>query len=85
MIESLPVFVLGCRPDGACDDVSRRWVEYTGVSESEQLGYGRLDQLLQEDRDRVRDAWRRAVKAGTPLDTEFRLRRQDGQYRWFMT
>jgi two-component system CheB/CheR fusion protein len=85
MAESLPNLVWGCRPDGVCDYVSQQWVDYTGVSEPEQLGYGWLDQVHPDERDRVRDEWKASVRAGTPLDVEFRIRGKNGQYRWFKT
>ena len=47
MAESLPNLV-GLPPRGACDYLSRQWVEYTGVSEAEQLGYGWLEQVDSE-------------------------------------
>jgi two-component system CheB/CheR fusion protein len=83
--ESLPTLVWGARPDGSCDYLSRQWVEYTGVVENEQLGFGWLDQIHPDDRERTREGWRTAVKAGTQLDLEFRIRSQDGGYRWFKT
>ena len=80
MAESLPALVWSARADGACDYVSRQWLEHTGVAESDQLGYGWLEQIHPDDRERVRDEWRAAVKAGTPLDTEFRICRKDGSF-----
>jgi len=83
MAESLPSLVWGCRPDGGCDYLSPQWADYTGIPEAEQLGYGWLQQVHQQDRERVREQWRAVVRAGTRLDTEFRLRGADGEYRWF--
>ncbi len=85
MADSLPALAWGARSDGACDYLSRQWLEYTGVLESEHLGHGWLEQVHPEDRDRVREAWRTAVKSGAPLDTELRLRSSAGAYRWFKT
>ena len=85
LVESLPHLVWTCLPDGRCDYLSRQWVEYTGISEADQLGYGWVEQLHPEDRQRVRDAWGAAVRAGVGFDVEFRIRRADGQYRWFKT
>ncbi len=85
MADSLPALVWGCRADGACDYLSRAWVDFTGVPEPEHLGHGWLEQVHPDDRERVREAWRAAVKAGTPLDTELRLRSAAGAYRWFKT
>jgi len=85
MTESPPNLVWGCRPDGACDYLSPRWLEYTGLPEAEQLGYGWLDQVHPDEHERVRDQWKAAVRAGTLLDTELRLRGGDGKYRLFKT
>jgi two-component system CheB/CheR fusion protein len=85
MTESLPNLVWGCRADGACEYLSQRWVDFTGVSEAEQLGYGWINQVHPEERERVRDQWRASVKAGAQLDTEFRMRSKSGEYRWFKT
>src|SRR5262249_1430056 len=57
MTESLPNLVWSCRPDGACDSVGGRWIEYTGVPEAEQLGYGWLEQVHPDERERVRERW----------------------------
>jgi PAS domain S-box-containing protein len=85
LAESLPHLVWTCRPDGWCDYLSRQWVEYTGRSEEEQLGYGWAEQLHPDDRDRTQAAWARATERGETYDVEFRLRRTDGVYRWFKT
>ena len=85
MADTLPAMVWGCRADGTCDYLSRDWFEYTGTTEADNLGQGWLDQIHPEERDRVREAWRTAVRTGAPLDTELRLRDRDGAYRWFLT
>jgi len=85
MADSLPILVWGARRDGSCDYVNRQWREYTGTAESEQFGWGWLDQVHAEDRERVREEWRVAVKNGDQLETELRIRRADGAYRWFRT
>jgi two-component system CheB/CheR fusion protein len=85
MAESLPALVWGCRPDGNCDYVSPRWVEYTGAPARELLHYGWLNQVHPDDREEAREAWRVAVEAGTDLNREFRVRDAGGAYRWFQT
>ncbi|MFT3843255.1 MAG: chemotaxis protein CheB [Myxococcaceae bacterium] len=85
MAESLPTLVWGSRADGSCDYLSKQWVAYTDISEKEQLGYGWLDQVHSQDRDRVREGWRAAVKSGATFDPQLRLRRGDGAWRWFKT
>src|SRR5262245_10349815 len=85
LTESLPQLVWSCRPDGECDYLSPQWVRYTGISESEQLGFGWLNQLHPNDREPTITAWNRAVTENGVLDVEFRIRGADGNYRWFKT
>jgi PAS domain S-box-containing protein len=85
LAESLPHLVWTCRPDGWCDYLSRQWVEYTGRSEEEQIGYGWAEQLHPDDRERVQAEWTEATVRGDSFDIEFRIRRADGVYRWFKT
>ena len=85
MAESLPNLVMGCLPTGACDFLSQQWVEYTGVSEAQQVGYGWLERVNPRDRERVREEWTAALKRQAPLNTEFRIRGKEGVSRWFKT
>jgi len=85
LAESLPQLVWTCRMDGPCDYLSPQWVKFTGIPESEQLGFGWLNQLHPEDRERTIATWNAAVGAGSFFDVEFRIRRNDGIYRWFST
>ncbi len=85
MAEALPHMVFGARTDGAFDFISRQWVEYTGVPDVEQLQWLWLDLLHPADRERVRDEWRAAIRAGRHFDTELRIRSAAGAYRWFKT
>lgn len=85
LAESLPHLVWTCRPDGWCDYLSRQWLEYTGLDEGSQLGSGWALQLHPDDRQRVQREWATASSLGGNFDTEFRIRRYDGVYRWFKT
>lgn len=85
MVESLPHLVWTCRGDGPCDYLSPQWLEYTGICEEEQLGYGWLEQTHPEDRSPTQELWMAATAAQETFDTEFRIRRFDGVYRWFKT
>ncbi|MCA9611651.1 MAG: PAS domain-containing protein [Myxococcales bacterium] len=85
LLESLPHFVWTCLPDGRCDYLSPQWVEYTGLPEAEQLGYAWLEQVHPDDRAPTQERWAEAAERGDVFDTEFRLRRHDGEHRWFKT
>ena len=83
--ESLPQLVWTCTADGPCDYLSPQWVAYTGIAEADQLGYGWLDRLHPDDRQRAIDHWSRTARQGLDFEIEFRIRRHDGVYRWFHT
>jgi PAS domain S-box-containing protein len=85
LTESLPQLLWTCRVTGLCDYLSPQWVAYTGIPEKEQLGFGWLEQLYPEDRAPTIARWNAAVGAGAYFDIEFRIRRNDGVYRWFKT
>lgn len=81
--DSLPQPVWICEPDGTCVLLSRRWVEYTGLPEAEQLGLGWLGQVHPADRERSAAAWQAGVAAGREFVLELWVRRHDGVHRWF--
>ena len=85
LTESIPQLVWTCRPDGWCDYLSRQWVEYTGVPMADQLGWAWVNVLHGDDRDRAAAAWQAAVEGRAGYDIEYRIRRHDGEYRWFRT
>jgi PAS domain S-box-containing protein len=58
------------------------WRAFTGQGGEEVMGMGWIAALHPEDRERTRDVWFRAVKNRSFYDTEYRLRRSSGEYRW---
>jgi PAS domain S-box-containing protein len=58
------------------------WREFTGQSPEQVKGMGWIDALHPEDRERNAEVWLRAVGYRSFYHTEYRMRRQDGQYRW---
>jgi PAS domain S-box-containing protein len=85
LTEALPQLVWSAAPDGACDYFSTQWTEHTGVAEAELLGWHWLRTLHPEDRERTRNFWLESVAGRHPYDVEYRVRRRDGEYRWFKT
>jgi PAS domain S-box-containing protein len=85
LAESLPQLVWTCRADGTCDYISPQFVAYTGIPEAKQLGFDWLQQVHPDDRESLFAAWNRTVATGKPFDVEYRIRRNDGVYRWFKT
>jgi PAS domain S-box-containing protein len=85
LVEALPQLVWSATPDGACDYFSAQWTQYTGVAESELLGWRWMDVLHPDDRHSTRQVWTDSVAERHAYDVEYRVRRHDGVYRWFKT
>lgn len=83
LAEGLPQLTWTCLPDGQCDFLNRRWCDYTGISEKEQLGYGWFNQVHPDDHNQLMQVWLKAVNCGDEMYSVFRIRRHDGEYRWF--
>jgi PAS domain S-box-containing protein len=72
-------------PAGATTYVNREWQEYVG---REPDADGRVDWnelVLPEDIPRVHALRRSAIESGEPYQAEYRIRRHDGQFRWFLS
>ncbi|MFC6998757.1 PAS domain-containing protein [Rufibacter roseus] len=85
MAESLPQMFWTTRPDGYCDYYNQKWVEYSGLSMEELYGYGWIEIVHPDDREKASAAWRKAVESKTDYQVEYRVRRADGKYRWHLT
>jgi PAS domain S-box-containing protein len=85
LAEALPQLVWSAWPDGACDYFSTQWTQHTGVSETDLLGWQWLKVLHPDDRVPTRQFWTDSVAGRGPYDVEYRVRRSDGEYRWFKT
>jgi PAS domain S-box-containing protein len=83
-IETIPAMIWIAGPDGAVQFRNRRAVEYTGRS---RLGKGEKagdNSVHPEDRDRVARRLGASYASGEPFEEEMRIRRSDGEYRWFL-
>ncbi|NQE34701.1 PAS domain S-box protein [Microcoleus asticus] len=59
------------------------WKAYTGQTEADVLGFGWLDPIYPDDRERTVQVWMEAVQTKTLFEIEYRIRRADGNYRYF--
>ncbi len=83
LVESLPQLVWTCSPDGVAEYANRQLLAYHGVSEEQFLSDGWCSWVHPDDREESRHAFRTALSERLEYHTEHRLRRHDGQYRWF--
>jgi PAS domain S-box-containing protein len=83
IIDTIPTMAWSVLPDGALDFLNRRWLDYTGLSLEEALK-DPTGTVHPEDLPGVMEEWRAAMATGKPVEHEMRLRRADGEYRWFL-
>src|SRR2546421_6720256 len=68
---------------GLVDEDIPLWRSYTGQREAEVKGWGWLDAVHPDDRERTVSIWSDAIAARSLYETEYALRRYDGVYRSF--
>ncbi len=84
IINTLPTLAWSTLADGYCDFLNQRWLDYAGMSAAQALGWGWTAAVHPDDAKGMQELWLYCLKTGTPADTEARLRRFDGAYRWFL-
>ena len=67
--------------EGLVQEDLQTWCAYTGQSQEEALGWGWLEVVHSDDRERVRRIWLHAIATHTIYETEYRVQRHDGVCR----
>jgi len=83
LVEVGPQIVWLSGPQGELEFVNRRFVDYSGLNLEAMKDPVQVPSILHPDDD-VLGTWQRSVSSGAPFELEARLRRKDGEFRWFM-
>lgn len=84
LAEAIPVQIWTARPDGSLDYVTNRVAQYFGLSAERILGDGWRNLIHPDDLPKAIERWVHSLSTGDPYQVEFRLRRADGLYRWYI-
>jgi len=84
IINAIPTSAWSTRPDGYCDFLNQRWLDYSGMTAQQAEGWGWADTIHPDDRQELTEVWQSALASGLPVEAEARIRRFDGSYRWFL-
>ncbi len=84
LIEAVPGLAVCALPDGSVEFVNREWQEYTGCPTQQSNRWVWQTAIHAEDAAKFIDELTVALASGKPFQTEARIRRTDGQYRWFL-
>ncbi len=84
LVDALPGLIWTALPDGRLDFLNRRWCEYTGLTAADGIERGWRVAVHPDDVPESLERWSRIAASGEPAELEVRLRRSDGEYRWFL-
>ncbi len=82
LLDNLPHMVWLNEPDGTPVYLNRRCLDYCGVPPGVMYGWDWRQVVHPDDLPATLEAASRKNRTGEPMLIEYRLRRQDGQYRW---
>ncbi len=84
VVNALPALVWTTQSNGRCDFVNRYWCEYTGLSPDASLDFGWQSVIHPDDLRAFHDRWSVIHASLVTQEVDVRLRRFDGEYRWFV-
>ena len=84
VIDTIPALSWCAKADGSMEFLNRRWHDYTGLSPDETGGSGYQAAFHPEDRADFGRKCHELLGGDGQAETEVRLRRYDGIYRWFL-
>ncbi|RAK68263.1 PAS domain-containing protein [Hymenobacter edaphi] len=84
LVELAPGMLWIAQPDGAVTYFNPVWLHYTGQTPAQALASGWQTVLHPDDLARCLARWTESVRDAAPYEIEYRLRRHDGAYRWFI-
>ncbi len=85
MTNTLPQIVWIARPDGFVESANQQGLDYIGITNEQGCGDLWLESLHPDDVERTSQLWRHCIVTGETYETDYRIRRHDGQYRWFLS
>jgi formate hydrogenlyase transcriptional activator len=84
-VDAIPQTIVVLGSDGSIEYANRTVLDYTGLSADDLMGSDFRPKVFHpEDMERLRETRRLGFSRGLPWENELRVRRKDGQYRWFL-
>jgi diguanylate cyclase (GGDEF)-like protein/PAS domain S-box-containing protein len=84
MAEAVPEMIWTADPEGRYDYFNHRAFDYMGMTADQLKGDGWVKAVHPEDVEHCLSKWKIALRTGEPYEVEYRLRRKDGAFRWFI-
>jgi PAS domain S-box-containing protein len=82
LVEQSPILIWRSNTTAECDYFNERWLDFTGRTMEQECGNGWAEGVHREDFDRCLKIYLDAFGKREVFEMEYRLRRNDGEYRW---
>ncbi|MBA1144428.1 PAS domain-containing protein [Mesorhizobium neociceri] len=83
-VDTIPTLAWAARLDGTAEFLNKHYLDYVGLTAEGAQDWGWAAAVHPEDMTGLADTWQTIMASGKPGETEARLRRHDGEYRWFL-
>lgn len=84
IINTIPALAWSARPDGSAEFFNRHYLDYVGLSAEQAKDWGWAIAVHPDDLNDLMAMLRNMIVSDRAAECEARLRRFDGQYRWFL-
>ena len=83
VVNTIPALVALFAPDGTAEEINEQFLEYLGETMDEFSDWPNNGTVHPDDVRHYAEVLSQSFDLGQPINTEARLRRFDGEYRWF--
>ena len=84
ILDTIPALVWSAPADGPAEFFNMHYLDYVGLSAEQAQDWGWMAAVHPDDWNGLAVTWERIKALGEPGETEARLCRHDGEYRWFL-
>ena len=83
-IDTIPALAWTARPDGSAEFLNQHYLDFLGLSAEPASGWNWTSAVHPDDLAGLTATWQRLLASEAVGEAEARLRRYDGDYRWFL-
>jgi PAS domain S-box-containing protein len=84
IINTIPALAWSAHPDGSAEFFNQHYLDYVGFAAEQAKDWGWTAAVHPDDLSGLAAAWQRIMVSELPGEAEARLRRHDGEFRWFL-